>query len=108
MSWDVYAKIDTGGAEPATVGEAGNYTYNVSQMYYDVLGGDGLRGLHEMVCAEALPLINEACAKMVADPEKYRAMNPPNGWGDYEGALRYLQGIGEMCAEHPKAKLAVR
>jgi hypothetical protein len=26
-----------------------------------------------------------------ADPERYRAMNPENGWGDYDGLLKVLR-----------------
>jgi len=41
--------------------------------------------------------------KSVADelrraPDKYRAMNPPNGWGNYEGALAFLDGLAADCA----------
>lgn len=35
------------------------------------------------------------------DPERFRAMNPPNGWGDYEGCKRFLAGILEDCRARP-------
>ena len=44
---------------------------------------------------------------MEADPETYRAMNPPNGWGDYEGALAYLRRLAEACATHSKCTINV-
>ena len=34
--------------------------------------------------------------KMAADPDRWRAMNPPNGWGDYD---RCLQGRMRRFAE---------
>jgi hypothetical protein len=106
VSWDVDAVMDTGGQQPATIAEAGNYTYNVSKMYYHVLP-DGLRGLDGRLCGDALPLIQDACKRLRDDPGKYKAMNPPNGWGDYDGALQFLVGIGDMCECHPKATLRI-
>jgi hypothetical protein len=106
MSWDVSLQI-TNGHESADVEDCGNYTYNVSPMYYDALGGTGLRGLDGLACAVALPLIQSAVAKMADDPAKYRAMDPPNKWGDYESALIWLRQIGEACERHPSAVVRV-
>jgi len=34
-------------------------------------------------------------------PDAYRAMNPANGWGDYDGALRYIESFAEACETAP-------
>jgi hypothetical protein len=34
-------------------------------------------------------------------------MNPPNGWGDYEGAVGVLQEMLRQCYAHPDAILSV-
>jgi hypothetical protein len=44
---------------------------------------------------------------MEADPEKYRAMNPENRWGDYEGAMGYLRRLAEACAANPRCVIGV-
>lgn len=36
-----------------------------------------------------------------ADPERFRAMNPPNGWGDYEGLLKILTEMRDRVPEWP-------
>lgn len=88
-----------------------NYTSNVSSMYYDAFKKFAKRNLE----TEEIPtyLIDEdsrwfevinMCENnrqkiilkamvdiLKANPEKYRAMNPTNGWGDYEGAVDFLQ-----------------
>lgn len=107
MSWDVDIIINTG-IEDSSVEECGNYTYNVSPMYYNSFNlEEGLRGLHQMGCEDAIKHLNIAINKMESDPEKYRAMNPKNGWGDYEGALNFLKRIRKDCTKHPKAKVGV-
>lgn len=109
MSYNVYLEIDTGGPEedwPIAV-EIGNYTANVSPMWHKALGGVSLRDFHLVNAREAAPKLAEAVKAMQADPDAYRAMNPPNGWGDYDGALRYLRDLAEACAKHPKCRILV-
>lgn len=87
----------------------GNYTSNVSPMWHKALesagwpGGlaqfDGKSGCH------AGPPLEWAVEHMKADPDAYRAMNPENGWGNYEGAMHYLATIAEFCRRYPKATL---
>lgn len=35
-------------------------------------------------------LLTAVIEQLKADPEHYRAMNPANGWGDYDGLLKTL------------------
>lgn len=107
MSYDIYLDIDTGAGEPQTVAEVGNYTSNVSPMWRQALGGKLLREYHGAPCSEAAGPLAEAVKRMEAEPEKYREMEPGNGWGDYEGALAYLRRLAEMSAEHSKCVIYV-
>lgn len=100
-------EIDVGGDEPATVRTGLGYTYNVSPMFYDAMGGEGIRGLDGKLGRDALPLLRSAIEKMAGNPEKYRAMNPENGWGNYDGALRLLRDLLEWCESAPLATLVV-
>jgi hypothetical protein len=34
-----------------------------------------------------------------SDPERFRGMNPPNGWGEYDGLLRVLREMRDRPAE---------
>lgn len=109
MSYDGWLVIDTGGPEPATVAELGNYTSNVSPMWAKALAAAGedirLSDTEGRLAADVLPLLIAAVSHMRENPDEYRAMNPPNGWGDYEGALRYLVGVAKACELHPKTTL---
>lgn len=108
MSYDGWLQIDTGGPEPASVAELGNYTSNVAGMWALALreAGEDIRlsDTDRRTAGEVLPLLRRAVAHMEDHPGVYRAMNPAS-WGNYEGALDYLRGVVRACAEHPKAHL---
>lgn len=38
---------------------------------------------------------------MEADPERFRAMNPDNGWGDYDSVLKVLTEMRNAVPEWP-------
>lgn len=107
MSYNAYLMIDTGAPDPQCAVEIGDYTSNVSPMWRDALAGRPLREFHDAPCSEAAGPLADAVQRMEADPGKYREMNPPNGWGDYEGALRYLRRLAEACAKHSKCTIKI-
>lgn len=110
MSYDVYLSttVDTGAVEPLTitVEEIGNYTFNVGGMWRKALG-HSLLELNGQAAGDALPRLREAVAVMESNPDEYRAMNPANGWGSYEGALEFLTRLRDRCQEHPKTTIVV-
>lgn len=104
--------------------DLGNITSNVGAMYREALPGPypgggcyagfgdseprgGLPGLSGLTCAEATVHLQRAVQRMDCAPEVFRAMEPANGWGNYLGALAYLQNILAGCQEHPEGVLAV-
>lgn len=107
MSYDVELTIDTGPDSRACVGWW-NYTSNCSGMWRHALGGDiGMADLDGKPAAEAGPLLSAAAERMQADPDTYKAMDPPNGWGDHVGAALFLGEIADACRTHPRTTLRV-
>ena len=106
MSYDLYLRIDTGGEEPATVHSVGNYTSNVSGMWSQALGYP-LADLDGRLADAAIPDLRRAAWNMANNPDVYRAMEPGNGWGSYEGARDYLVSLLGACLEHPKTIIGV-
>lgn len=105
MSYDVSLTINTG-IEEVNVAECGNYTSNVSPMWSEALGFP-LSKLCGMNASDAVPHLRKAIAAMEDEPNKYRAMNPENGWGNYEGALSYLRKMLIECVQHPLCKIYI-
>jgi hypothetical protein len=108
MSWD--ADFD---------GSWWNYTHNTNRMIaaafeamtgvetkpsdFPILGEiigptwwDRLNGKSGTEGAEYLSLI---ITGLEADPARYRAMNPDNGWGDYDGVLKVLREMYEASRQ---------
>jgi hypothetical protein len=89
-----------------------NYTYNVSPMFYEALKGtpiekDGVRGLNGKAAEWCVDLLDLAIQRMEYAPDIYKAMNPENGWGSYDGALELLRDLRRWCVDNPAAKMGV-
>jgi hypothetical protein len=108
ISYDIGLYINTGNDEHK-VKDLGNYTYNCSTMFRLALlvEYEGLNGLSGKLAKDVIPALEIAISRMENDPDKYKAMNPTNGWGDYESALEYIRGILNGCREHPATILRV-
>lgn len=82
-----------------------NYTSNCSPMWREA--GADLAEFHGKTARECLPFVYRAIAKMKAEPEKYDAMNPPNGWGSRESLVEALEGMAMVLEQHPDGKITV-
>ena len=49
----------------------------------------------------------KAILLMVAEPERFRQHDSPNGWGLYEHFLPWLQKYLDACREYPEATVEV-
>jgi hypothetical protein len=109
VSYDIWLEADLGGPEPAKVGNLHwNYTSNVAPMWREAMpASDGLAGLDGMTCSDAAGHLEAGIARMEADPDAYRAMNPANGWGDFDSQLERLRGLLAECRAYPQAKVAI-
>jgi hypothetical protein len=107
MSYDMRLVIDTGGEYPACVtGDYRNPTYNLAPMFQRALGCP-LRDLDGMTGAQAAPIVATGLERMRVDKAGHEALNPPNGWGDYDGAVETLEWLHGACLAHPKATVRV-
>jgi len=86
--------------------EVGNHTYNVSPMYSKAMGIT-ISDLDGKKCNEVLPLLRKGRREMIDNPEIYKKMNPPNGWGSYETAVLFLGDIIIACEKHKDYKIEV-
>lgn len=41
------------------------------------------------------------------DPEKYKELNPKNGWGSYDGLVSFVENYLNACYEFPNSEVKV-
>lgn len=57
--------------------------------------------------SELIEPLAAGLAKLRSEPEHYRVHNPPNGWGSYEGLVRFIAEYLDACRAHPEATVRV-
>lgn len=84
-----------------------NATHNLSPMWRQAGIRDALYESEGQTAGSILPTLRLGLAKMVASPAEYKALNPKNGWGSYEGALDFLRTVIAACEANPDAIIEV-
>jgi hypothetical protein len=41
--------------------------------------------------------------RLRAEPDRFKALNPGNGWGDYDGLVRFVEEYRDACRANPDA-----
>jgi hypothetical protein len=106
MGYSIWLEMDTGAGNFAECGDIGDMTYNLSPMFTKALGAT-LGSFDDNNAGESIPALVAGVAAMESDPATYRALDPPNGWGDYDRALDYLRALLKACQDHPLARIVV-
>lgn len=115
MSWDAYLEDDRGHIELDQ-----NYTHNTNNMIAAALvvtgqeeppQCDGPLGpaigaawwyrLNGLSGPDGAQYIDHILAGLRSDPDRFRAMNPNNGWGDYDTLMTVLEKMRDAVPEWP-------
>ena len=87
-----------------------NITHNLSKMAGEAGIYRHLWRPREIGITKAKELIEplgEGLERLRADPDRFREFNPENGWGDYEGLVRFVEGYLAACEMYPDAYVDV-
>ncbi len=107
MSYDFGMKADLGNGKIYLNYEK-NYTYNVSPMFYEAFGEPGINFIEGKTGEECMVRLLSGLANMDNNKKKYKAMNPDNGWGCYEGAVEVIETLIKWAKESPKAEFYIQ
>lgn len=80
-------------------------TYNLAPMWAEA--GLRMRDLNGKTAAEAALVVRAALILLAADPERFRALDPPNGWGSYDTMLPHMRDFLAALERDAHAKVAV-
>lgn len=86
--------------------DLGGYTYNTAMMFSKGTQ-KSLNELNGLKGKEAYPILYKGFNYMRDHKEELEAMNPKNGWGNYEGFLDFIGNITIYCRNNPEATLEV-
>jgi len=102
MSYDVWL---TDGKDST---ESHNYTSNISPMIRLAWPGHRMTDLENKRGDQAASILTKIIANIAGDRDgDYKALNPPNGWGDHEGCVHWLMEIRRDCLEYPTWRVVV-
>lgn len=111
MSLDVYLMV----TQPVEV-YSENITHNLNSMAAECVFEDGLTlydvlwrpDEHELEYAgDIIEYLTKGLDELVSNPDLYKKFNPENGWGTYEGLVRFVDNYLKACLDHPAATLEV-
>lgn len=104
MSWDAWLTDAAGNV----VHEA-NYTHNTNRMIHQALLDAGTSAAEALWCwgldgrqgPAGAAYLHGILRQLEADPARYEAMNPANGWGDYATLVAVLTEMRDSVPEWP-------
>jgi hypothetical protein len=85
-----------------------NLTYNLCPMMreagvYEVLINPQEQGITK--ARQLVAPLKEGLRKLKRSSAKYKKLNPPNGWGTYEGLITFIEDTLAACKEFPDAEV---
>ena len=85
-----------------------NITHNLSGMAEDAGLYKCLLHPGEIDITKAKQLIEPLQNGLILlenEPERFKKFNPENGWGSYEGLVRFVKDYLEACKQYPEASV---
>lgn len=87
-----------------------NITHNLSKMaakasIYEHLWRPAEIGIER--AGQLVKPLRDGLERLRAKPEKFKAFNPANGWGDYEGLVEWIVDYLLACEKYPNARIEI-
>lgn len=82
--------------------ESKNYTYNVCNMWYEVFPeDDGMVMIDGMTGKHSLTILTYFLGILLKNPDRFKVLNPKNGWGCYDTFVKFIKELIELANKHP-------
>lgn len=106
MSLDISLMNKLEGCEEYVEVWSANITHNVARMaraagLYDVMWDS-----NDKKSRDIKPLLILGIKELKDNPEKYKAMNPSNGWGSYEHLLFCAENFLSQIKKYPASEIS--
>jgi len=84
-----------------------NITHNLLPMWQAAGVREALYESQGKTAADVRAAVADGLTTMKQEPRRFEALNAPNGWGTYEGAVSFLEGFLAACDEFPHGVIRV-
>ena len=81
--------------------ESFNYTYNVSGMWCDCYKEEGIRAHYGLSGLASLIVLRKLREHMEDNADRLKQLDPDNGWGDFYGALGFVNELVAASLRNP-------
>lgn len=89
----------------------GDHSWQLTYNYHRMLGAAGFpsvwRVLNDTLAGSVSQMLREVAETLKADPDRFRQLEPENGWGNYEHCLEVIDQFATACAQHPEARITI-
>ena len=104
MSYDIRFGVKVAGAKEgcyAVIGcpEYDSPTYNLRDIFVKSMGWDYHQGEWYKV-SDILPKVQNGITELTLHPEKYKPLEPSNGWGTISSAIECLKSIVDYFGDN--------
>lgn len=87
-----------------------NITHNLRKMaeaagMYQILWRPDEEGIQK--AAALINPLEGGLAMLEENPDRFKILNPENGWGDYSGLVKFVKDYLDACKEFPTASVNV-
>ena len=87
-----------------------NITHNLNKMaeaagIYSALWTPDLVGIEKAV--QLIAPLAEGLTTLLGDPDGFKKLDPPNGWGDYGLLVEFTRAYLKACIDYPDATVSV-
>jgi hypothetical protein len=97
MSLDIWLKATI---ETTVVDK--NITHNLTDMWEAAGIYDALYNSEGQTAESVIPILEKGLQLMIAEPERFKQYNSPNGWGTYKHALPWLTELVAEFKQYPQ------
>ena len=59
------------------------------------------------IAKDLIEPLREGLHKLKLNPDKYKVLNPANGWGSYDGLVSFVDKYLDACYKYPDAEIRV-
>lgn len=106
MSWGVDIEVAHGDGYTTTIEVVDGHTYNLTPMWRKAgVVVERTSDLDGKTTAEVGALALAGLIDAWRNEAAYRDLDPPNGWGDYDGFVEILTRLTRLCHQHPRGVL---